>query len=119
MVSTRRSSAETKEEAKEDTKKDAKDPLDRLPTENEMWYVINTYFKKYGFVRHQLESFNSFITTLLPHIIQESNEIRVTQDSEEHVVTLCNVSVQRPTTPDVDGSERDLEPHMARLRGLT
>ena len=92
---------------------------DRLPTENEIWYILNTYFKKYGFVRHQIESFNCFITTLLPHIIQESNEIRVTQDSEEHVVSLCNVSVQRPTASDVDGSERDLEPHMARLRGLT
>ena len=92
---------------------------DRLPTENEVWYLINTYFKKYGFVRHQLESFNSFISTLLPHIITESSEIRVTQDDEEHVVTLCNISVQRPTAPDVDGSERDLDPHMARLRGLT
>ena len=118
MVSTRRSTAETMD-TKEETKQDAEDSLDRLPTENEMWYLINTFFKKYGFVRHQLESFNSFITTLLPHIILESTEIRVTQDSEEHVVTLCNVSVQRPTTPDVDGSERDLEPHMARLRGLT
>lgn len=93
----------------------------RLPTQNEIWYVINTYFKKYGFVRHQLESFNSFITTLLPHIIHESAEIRVLQDEgrEEHVVSMCNVSVQRPTTSDVDGSERDLDPHMARLKGLT
>jgi DNA-directed RNA polymerase beta subunit len=51
------------------------DGLDRLPTENEVWYLINTYFKRYGLVRHQLESFNSFISTLLPHIITESREI--------------------------------------------
>ena len=86
-----------------------------------MWYLLHTYFEKHGFVRHQLESFNSFITTLLPHIINESPEIRVTQDEgrEQHVVSLCNVSVQRPTAPDADGSERDLDPHMARLKNLT
>lgn len=101
-------------------KRHTKSP-EALPTQNDMWYVINTYYKKYGFVRHQLESFNAFVTTLLPHIIHESQEIRVTQNEgrEEHVVTLCNVSVQRPTMSDADGRERDLDPHMARLRGLT
>ena len=38
---------------------------------------------------------------------------------EEHRVTLCNVSVQRPSATDADGVDRDLLPHMARLRGLT
>ena len=57
--------------------------------------------------------------------MQESSEVRVTQQgttedlAEEHVVSLCNLSVARPTITDADGSERDLLPHMARLRGLT
>lgn len=92
----------------------------RIPTENEIWYIIQTYFANYGLVRHQIESFDAFINTMLPHIIQESSEVRVAQgDQEEHVISLCNVSIARPTTTDADGRERDLHPHMARLRGLT
>ena len=37
---------------------------------------------------------------MLPHIVQESSEIRVRHDDEEHVVSLCNLSVARPTTTD-------------------
>lgn len=89
-------------------------------TESHVWYLADAYFRKYGFVRHQIESFNYFIQHLLPHIIQEASEIRVWQEQdEEHVVTLCNVSVSRPTTTDVDGSERDLVPMLARLRSLS
>lgn len=101
----------------EDEKVDA---LKRLPTENEIWYILHSYYKQFGCVRHQLESFNYFITTSLPYIIQESSEIRISQgEHEEHVVSLCNLSVMRPTCTDRDGCERDLDPHLAKLRGLT
>lgn len=94
--------------------------MGRLPSENSIWYLIRSYYQRYGMVRHQIESFNNFIQHLLPHIVQESSEFRVKQgDNEEHVVTICNLSVERPTVTDADGSERILEPHMARLRNLT
>jgi DNA-directed RNA polymerase II subunit RPB2 len=96
------------------------DDAGRLPTENEIWYLLRCHFEKVGCVSHQIQSFDAFIHTLLPHIVQESAEIRVTYgEEEEHVVSLCNLSVARPTTTDGDGVERDLLPHMARLRGLT
>ena len=92
----------------------------RLPTEDEIWYLVHTYFQRYGFCRHQIESMDAFMHTLLPHIVAESAEIKVAQgEDEEHVVALCNLSVARPMTTDCDGAERDLLPHMARLRGLT
>lgn len=89
-----------------------------LPLEDDVWCLIRSYYSRYGMVRHQIESFNHFLCTLLPHIIQESSELRITQRDEEHVVTLCNVSIERPTVMDADGSERPLLPHMARLRNL-
>ena len=93
---------------------------DRLPTENEIWYIIKAIFNQYGCVRHQIESFNAFISQSLPHIVEESAEIRVSQgEHEEHVVSLCNLSVSRPTTTDSDGVERNLLPHMARARSLS
>lgn len=90
-----------------------------LPTENEIWFLLRSYYAKYGMCRHQIESFNNFLTTLLPHIVQESSDIRVVEGDEEHVVSLCNLSVERPTRTDADGTERTLSPHMARLRNLT
>ena len=98
--------------------------LDRLPTENEIWYLIHTYFETYGFVRHLVESFDHFILHQLPHIVQEAHDIRVRQVDEEgvvedHVVYLTNVSVNKPTMTDVNGAERELPPHVARLRSLT
>ena len=93
----------------------------RLPTEEETWTIVRAFFSKYGIVRHQIESFNNFLHHTLPHIINESSEVRASQleGSEEHVVSLCNVSIQKPTTCDYDDVERPLDPHLARLRGLT
>lgn len=94
--------------------------VDRLPSENEVWYIIHSYFQSYGLVRHQIESFNYFLYTLLPYIIEECGEIRVKQeDGDEHVVSLCNVSVARPETTDVNGLSSDLLPMVARLQNLT
>lgn len=93
---------------------------DTLPTEHDVWTLLRSYYKRYGMVRHQIESFNNFIQYVLPHIVQESSEFRIQQgDNEEHIITICNLSVERPTVTDADGSERILEPHMARLRNLT
>ena len=98
----------------------AESDLDRLPTENEIWFILSAYFKKYGWVRHQIESFDAFIEVVLPHIIAEAPDIHVTSSNgDEHVISLCNLSVQKPTITDSDGRERDLDPHIARLRGLT
>jgi DNA-directed RNA polymerase II subunit RPB2 len=92
----------------------------RLPTETEVWYIIYTYFEKYGFVRHQIESFNYFLYTLLPQIVKEASEIKVKQgEDEEHIVSLCNLSILRPTMTRVDGNECDLSPLVARLKNLT
>ena len=111
-------SSKKKNEAQQKDSNDA--PPSVLPTENEIWSLLDDYFQKYGCLRHQLESFDAFIHTLLPHIVQESSEFRIKQgEDEEHIISLCNLSVSRPTTTDSDGVERDLMPHMARLRGLT
>ncbi len=95
----------------------------RLPTENEIWYIVNSYFKKYGCVRHQIESFDHFLLFSLPQIVQESNEIKIIQkdaqgEEEEHIISLCNLSIQKPMVTESDGTEKILLPHMARCRSL-
>lgn len=70
-------------------------------------------------VRHQIESYDNFMVKTLPHIIQESSEIVVENESDTHVFTFCNVSVQRPSVQEADGYDRDIMPHMARMRSVT
>lgn len=85
----------------------------------DVWHLINSYFAKYGLVRHQIESFDNFMTTFLPIIVQEASEIVITGSDVRHVITLCNVSVQKPTVEESDGYERPILPHLARLRNQT
>lgn len=88
-------------------------------TEDETWHIISAYFHKYGIVRHQIESFDNFMTSSLPHIVQESSEITLTADGTTHVIALCNVSVQKPVLQEHDGYDRPIMPHMARMRSAT
>lgn len=85
------------------------------------WQAIDAYFQRYGLLRHQIEAFDHFTMHLLPHIIRESADLRVRHDAreEEHVVSIANVGLNRPVAVEADGSEHELMPHMARLRGLS
>ena len=84
-----------------------------------LWYIITSYFARYGLVRHQTESYDHFLTVSLPHIVQESSEIRVSADGVDHYITICNVSVLRPTVQEADGYDRKILPQLARMRGIT
>lgn len=97
------------------------DCKDANPTESERWYVISSYFNRFGMCRHQLESFDNFMTIALPHIVQESSEICIKSPNGEdvHTISLCNVSVQRPMVQESDGYDRHIMPHMARMRSVT
>lgn len=92
-----------------------------IPTEDELWHIIGSYFKRFGIVRHQIESYDNFMTASLPHIVQESSDICLhSQDGKEtHTISLCNVSIQRPTQPEADGYERSITPQLARMRSVT
>ena len=90
-------------------------PLDHGP----VWDAITCYFQRHGLTRHMIEAYDAFIVQQLPHIVQESPDIRIKTETHEHVVGLCNVSVAPPRVVEADGVEHDLLPHLARLRGLS
>ena len=72
-------------------------------------------------MRHQIEAFDHFVMHLLPHIVSETPDLRVhhSEHEEEHIVSICNVSVLLPRVRDPDGVEREFMPHMARTRGVS
>ena len=87
--------------------------------DNKVWAVIRSYLNQYGVVRHQLESYDYFMTNLLPHIVQENSQFTIEGNDIKHSISLCNMSVLRPTVKECDRFERPVLPFVARLRGLT
>ena len=92
-----------------------------MQTEEKLWNCIRDYLQTYGLVRHQRESFDVFMKTMLPYIISENSDIISTHSSNEVQYSLRfeNVRIMRPSTKESDGFERSVTPSAARLRGLT
>ena len=87
--------------------------------ENVVWSVIQSYFNTYGYVRHQIESFDYFMMHLLPHIIRENSSFEVGDQKVKHRIEFVNMSILRPTLKESNRSERSVMPFMTKLRGQT
>lgn len=48
--------------------------------EENTWNILNDHFKKKGFARHQLSSFDNFINIGIPKIVTEEPDIYNTED---------------------------------------
>lgn len=82
--------------------------------------IVEKYITRYGLVRHQIESYDNFLTHLLPKIISEMHVITLKNETsgEWHEITLSNVSVHKPVFQENDGFNRPITPHLARLRSI-
>jgi len=40
-----------------------------------VWGLLQDYLSTHGVVRHQLESYDNFVTHLLPHIVTENSDV--------------------------------------------
>lgn len=83
--------------------------------------MMKAYFHKHGFMRHQLESYNKFMYTILPEIVAEHSKVVVESEDKDrkHVFELSNVKVNLPSMKEDDGVIRLVETHEAQKRGLT
>ena len=92
-----------------------------VPDEHLVNRAVRDYLSAHGMVRHQLESYNHFIEHMLEHIIQENSDItNVSSDGKtSYTLQFCNVVAMPPAVKESDGFERPIQPHVARLRGLT
>lgn len=119
MPVTRSSAHSAPQALEEERNEEAKSDEERL--QEAAWVAIDSYHIKHGMVRHQIESYEKFVSELLPHIVEESSDITAFDkaNKQSHHIQFCNVSVQRPTTREADGFDRKTTPQSARLRGLT
>ena len=95
--------------------------LEDLPDPDLVWAALHEHIAQKSVVRHQIESFNTFINTTLKTIISENSDVTsVSSDGKfSWHLQFCNVCVHRPTSREAEGFEFPLMPHAARLRGLT
>ena len=93
-------------------------------SKNDIWNIVDSYFKEKGLVRHQVESFDEFLTIKINKIIEDSPPIEVPfhineRDFVLHTVKFKNTYITKPQVVERDNTITPLTPNDARLRNLT
>ena len=105
-----------------DSKMDAKLP----------WKLLESYFKGQHLgrcVRHQLESYNNFVTVEIENTIKMFNPVTIRSENDFHkesgkyklelVITFKNLNIHRPQIYENNGATKVMFPQEARLRNFT
>ena len=98
--------------------------------EKNAWKIIEEYFTSYHgkqLVKHQLESYNHFISVKIPEIIQQYSPVYVYHGYDEDLekyqmevkIDFRNGLLHRPTIHENNGSTNPMSPAEARLRNFT
>jgi len=108
---------------------DLRDTEAYLPRDYDV--LLKSYFGQmrggHQLVRHQIESFDYFIETLIPNIIKQFNPISVYYEYQkeankyeyEFELTFGEIALEPPTISENDGSFDEMTPAKARSRSLT
>lgn len=86
-------------------------------TQQVCWDAIQSYFEENDLAEQQIESYNEFVETLLPNIVNEYEHTIIGENKDIHVI-LKNIRIDRPVVTDHDET-MFLMPHEARLRNST
>ena len=91
------------------------------PMEHLIKTAISSYFNIHGLVSHQVESFEQYVHTLIPCIVEENSPVDIlhAQKKSFHRISMSNIYIQSPTVKEVDGLIRTLTPKEALMRRLT
>ena len=99
--------------------------------ESDGWDIVKFYFKYYGLVRHQIDSFDHFIQNSMQEIIDDMppiimiKNVNSTQFQKKNnkkvkmVIRFGQLHLARPTFIEESGTSHTLMPNEARLRNLT
>ena len=84
------------------------------------WSLVKEYLQeKDGLVRHQIDSFDDFITNGIRDIIDNENTISVEHDAYSYTIKFSNPFVGKPSVIESDRSLRSIYPKDCRLRDLS
>ena len=98
----------------------------------EPWTIIDSYFKgkeRQQLVRHQVESYNDFISCQIPKTINMFNDVIVHSEQDyvpeldkyklELSISFKNFGIHRPQIHENNGATKLMFPNEARLRNFT
>ena len=88
-------------------------------SEEDLWFLMRSFFEDEGLVRQHLDSYNEFIEHDLQEIINESGEIQIDAPDYPFKVKLKKIEIGRPRIIEVDESDHLIYPMEARLRNLS
>ena len=96
------------------------------------WEVINSYFKDqhlYQLVKHQIESYNYFVSTQIENTIEMFNPVHICSEHDyikshnlyrlEIFINFENFNIHRPQIYENNGATKILFPQEARFRNFT
>jgi DNA-directed RNA polymerase II subunit RPB2 len=88
--------------------------------EKHIWKTLEEYFKDYGLVRHQIESFNEYINTGIQRVINEESDIVIEHNKDQkYTLHFGRVHIANPSMIDERRELHNVFPSEARLRDLT
>jgi len=112
--------------------KPTKDEFKEINETSIPWSIIESYFKNHHLkqlVKHQLESYNYFISTQIENTIEMFNPIRICSEHDyikshnlyrlEIFIKFENFNIHRPQIYENNGATKILFPQEARLRNFT
>lgn len=92
---------------------------------DQSWNVIEKYYEENGLIYHHINSFDSFIESIIPEIVSENSVI---EQEVSNLTDMVNISckvifgstfIDKPQFIESDGTCTFYTPLEARLRGLT
>jgi len=106
--------------------------IDVMEYSEEPWDIIGSYFKGHHLkqlVRHQIESYNDFVTYQIQRTIDMFNPVHVHSDHDynktlnkynlELFINFDNFNIYRPQIHENNGATKLMFPQEARLRNFT
>lgn len=79
--------------------------------------IVEKYFNRYGFIRHQYDTFHDFLFNGIQVVINDEPNIYINSSKRE--LTFNNIRFERPSTILNNTKKVWLTPRMARELGLT
>lgn len=87
---------------------------------NKFVSILDSFFREYGFIKFQIDSYNDFITRRIPKVLSEIDMIKPdVPDLGDIKLKLGDFKIGEPTVKEADGSVRPILPSEARIRNLT
>lgn len=91
----------------------------QMISETHSMNIIGDFFRKNGFVNHQIETFDDFINTGIQKVVRGEEIVVSQKKGHKYTVSFGQVYIPSPTVTEEDRTVRNIFPSEIRQRNLT